>query len=115
MESGREPRYGRKGTIVQMALQEIWATARNLLASRRLRPMSGCGGFRVRRATGKPRLLGEIQRSQANRALIFNRPENDLPLFRFPGIDAGGFVTDRVVEKQKTIPFQGEGGDALPP
>ena len=77
--------------------------------------MSGRRGFRVRRTAGKPRLLGEIHRSQVNRAFVFYGPEHDLPPFRFPSIDAGDFMTDRVIEKQKTIPFQREGRDALPP
>jgi len=77
--------------------------------------MSGRRGFRVRRTAGKPRLLGEVHRSQANCAFVFHSPEHDLPPFRFPCIDAGHFMTNRVVEKQKTIPIQRERRDAFPP
>lgn len=77
--------------------------------------MSGCRGLGVRGTARKPRLLGEIYRPQANRAFVLNCRENDLSLCCFPGIDTGGFVTDRVVEKQETIPIQREGCDAFPP
>lgn len=77
--------------------------------------MTGCGGLSVGLSAGKPRLLGEIYRPQANRAFVLNCRENDLSLCCLPGIATRGFVANRVVEKQETIPIQREGCDAFPP
>jgi hypothetical protein len=71
-----------------------------LLASGRHGPMTGSGGFRVRRLAGLPGLFGEIFSSHMDRTWILNEFKKQLFLWQSPAICANGIDAMGIIEQK---------------